>query len=146
MQYCLAISFFDKQNLFCMCQCKPFAQMVDIWKFSACCLKREKGFLILCSSSLIRDRSLTFFVAGIKTRGNTYMLRWSYKTIWIHFNLIFTLLFENLIAKMQNICNLIGWNSVHIFDIFNCYRANINGTSNAGKLGEIQKTFEFALN
>ena len=29
-----------------------------------------------------------------------------------------------LIVKMQNICNLIGWNSVHISDIFNCYRAN----------------------
>ena len=28
---------------------------------------------------------------------------------------------------MQNIRNLIGWNSVAIFDIFNCYRANING-------------------
>ena len=29
--------------------------------------------------------------SGIKTREyNTYMLRWSYKTIWIHFNLIFT--------------------------------------------------------
>ena len=50
-----------------------------------------------------------------------------------------------LIVKMQNICNLIGWNSVHIFDIFNCYRANINGKRNAGKLGTIYKTFEFTL-
>ena len=39
----------------------------------------------------------TFSVAGIKTRGyNTmviyyhgHVIRWSYKTIWIHFNLIF---------------------------------------------------------
>ena len=30
IQYCLANLFFDKQNLFCMCQCKTFAQMVDI--------------------------------------------------------------------------------------------------------------------
>ena len=50
-----------------------------------------------------------------------------------------------LIVKMQNIYNLIGWNSVHIFDIFNCYHANINGMWNAGKLGGIYKTFEFAL-
>ena len=40
---------------------------------------------------------------------------------------------------MQNICNLIGWNSVHIFDIFNYYRANINGMWNAKKLGEVYK-------
>ena len=33
----------------------------------------------------------------------------------------------SVIVKMQNICGLIGWNRVHIFDIFNCYRANING-------------------
>ena len=45
--------------------------------------------------------------------------------------------FKKLIVKMQNICNLIGWNSVHIFDIFNCFRANINGIWNAGKLGGI---------
>ena len=38
------------------------------------------------------------------------------------------------IVKMQNTCNLIGWNSVHIFDIFSCNRANINGMWNAGKL------------
>ena len=44
---------------------------------------------------------------------------------------------------MQNISNLIGWNSVHIFDIFNYYRANINGMWNAEKLDG--KTFEFAL-
>ena len=47
---------------------------------------------------------------------------------------------------MQNICNLIGWNSVHIFDIFNYYyRANINGMWNAKKLGELYKTFELTL-
>ena len=85
-------------------------------------------------------------VAGIKTpRYNTYMLQWSYKTIGIHFNLIFTWLFKNLIVKMQNICNLTACNSVHIFDIFNCYRANINGMWNAEKLGGIYKTFEFTL-
>ena len=57
IQYCLAIPFFYKQNLFCMHQCKAFAQIVDIWKFAACCLNREKEFLILCSS-LIRSSSL----------------------------------------------------------------------------------------
>ena len=34
---------------------------------------------------------------------------------------------------MQNIYNLIGWNSVPISDIFNCYRANINGMWNRRK-------------
>ena len=77
-------------------------------------------------------------VAGIKTPGyNTYMLQWSYKTIGIHFNLIFTWLFKSLIVKMKNIWNLTGCNSVHVFDIFNCYRANTNGMWNAGKLGGI---------
>ena len=33
-----------------------------------------------------------------------------------------------IIVKMQNTCNLIGWKSVHISDILNCYSANINGT------------------
>ena len=32
-----------------------------------------------------------------------------------------------IIVIMQNICNLVGRNSVYIFDIFNYYRANING-------------------
>ena len=50
-----------------------------------------------------------------------------------------------LIVKMQNICNLIGWNSVHIFDIFNCYHANINGMWNTEKQDGIHKTFECAL-
>ena len=53
--------------------------------------------------------------------------------------------FDDVIVIMQNICNLIGWNSVHIFDIFNYYCANINGMWNAEKLGEIYKTFEFTL-
>ena len=57
MQYCLAIPIFDKQNLFCMFQCKAFIQMVDIRKFPGRCLNREKGFLIL-RSSLIRNSSL----------------------------------------------------------------------------------------
>ena len=43
---------------------------------------------------------------------------------------------------MQYICNLIGWNSVHIFGIFNYYRANINGMWNAEKLGRIYKTWK----
>ena len=47
------------------------------------------------------------------------------------------------IVKMQNNYNLIGWNSVHISDIFNCYRANIKGMWNARKLDRI--TFEFTL-
>ena len=51
----------------------------------------------------------------------------------------------SVIVIMQNIYNLIGWNSVHIFDIFNYYRANINWMWNAEKLGEIYKTFEFTL-
>ena len=40
-----------------MCQCKAFAQMVDILKFAARFMNREKGFLILCSS-MIRNSSL----------------------------------------------------------------------------------------
>ena len=51
----------------------------------------------------------------------------------------------SVIVIMQNICNLIGWNSVHIFDIFNYYCANINGMWNAEKLGGIYKIFEFTL-
>ena len=41
-----------------------------------------------------------------------------------------------IIVIMQNICNLIGWNSVRIFDIFNYYRANMNEMWNAEKLTE----------
>ena len=47
-----------------------------------------------------------------------------------------TNLLVSIVVKMQNICNLIGWKSAYIFDIFNCYRANINGMWNAGKLGD----------
>ena len=46
---------------------------------------------------------------------------------------------------MRNICNFIGSNNVHISDIFNCYRANINGMCKARKLGRIYKTFKFTL-
>ena len=35
-----------------------------------------------------------------------------------------------IIIKMQSLANLIGWNSVHISYIFNCYSANINGMWN----------------
>ena len=49
------------------------------------------------------------------------------------------------IVKMQNISDLIARNGVHFSDIFNRYRANINGMWNARKLGGIYKTFEFTL-
>ena len=39
------------------------------------------------------------------------------------------------IVKTQNICDLIGWNSVNISDVFNCNSANINGIWNARKQG-----------
>ena len=42
-----------------------------------------------------------------------------------------------VIVKMQNICNLIGWKSVYISDVFNYYRGNINGMWNTKKLGGI---------
>ena len=48
----------------------------------------------------------------------------------------------SVIVIMQNICNLIGWNSMHIFDIFNYHHANITGMWNAEMLGGIYKTFE----
>ena len=41
-----------------------------------------------------------------------------------------------IIVIMQNICNLIDWNNVHIFDVFNYYRTNINEMLNAEKLTE----------
>ena len=50
-----------------------------------------------------------------------------------------------IIVRMQNICNLIGWNNVDISDIFICCSANINEIWNARKLGGIYKTFEFTL-
>ena len=75
--------------------------------------------------------------AEIKIPGhNAYMLRWSYKTIWIYFNLILHSFLKILLLKCKK-CNLIGWNSVYIFDICNCYHANINGIWNAEKLGWI---------
>ena len=40
---------------------------------------------------------------------------------------------------MQNICNLIGWNSLHVSDIFNCYSANINRMLNAKSLAAYAK-------
>ena len=58
---------------------------------------------------------------------------------------IMTIIIMVIIVKVQNICNLIGWNSVHISDIFNFYCANINGMWNAGKLGGIYTTFKFTL-
>ena len=59
-------------------------------------------------------------------------------------NTFFSFVFR-IIVIMQNIGNFIGWNSVHIFDIFNYYLANINGMWNAKKLSGIYKTFEFPL-
>ena len=131
MQYCLAIPFFDKQNLFCMCQCKAFAQMVDIWKFAAFCLNRENFWSCVVHWSETAPCFLAvnsvgswfsyFLRSGNQNTGyNTYMLQWTCQIIWIRFNLIFKnfiVFFKNLIVKMRNICNLIGWNSVHIFDI-----------------------------
>ena len=58
---------------------------------------------------------------------------------------IIVVLLTLLIVKMQNICNLFGSNSVHISDMFNCYRANINGMWSARALGRIYKTFESTL-
>ena len=57
LQYCLAITCFDKEKLFCICQCEVLAQIMDIWKLEDRCLNREKGFLILCSS-LFKNSSL----------------------------------------------------------------------------------------
>ena len=48
-------------------------------------------------------------------------------------------------VKMQNICNLTRWNSAHISDTFNCYRANINGMWNTEQLGGIYKAIEFTV-
>ena len=42
-----------------------------------------------------------------------------------------------VIVKMQNICNLIGWKSVYMSDVFNYHRVNINGMWNTKKLGGI---------
>ena len=70
------------------------------------------------------------------------------KILEFSFILVFPLYYNMLYRynAKQNICNLIGWNSVHIFDIFNYYyRANINEMWNAKKLGEVYKTFEFTL-
>ena len=54
-------------------------------------------------------------------------------------------MYYNVFAKMQNICDLIGWNKVDNFGIFNDYSANIKKMWNARKLGGIYKTFEFIL-
>ena len=40
-----------------------------------------------------------------------------------------------IIVKTQNICNLSGWKSVRISDIFHCYSANINRMWNARNVG-----------
>ena len=44
--------------------------------------------------------------------------------------------------KMQKIWSFIGWNNAHIFNILNCYRANINEMWNARKLGGIYITVD----
>ena len=46
---------------------------------------------------------------------------------------------------MQNVCNMIGWNSVHTFDFFNCYRANINGMWNTRKLGGTWYMYKYSV-
>ena len=53
---------------------------------------------------------------------------------------------SEFIIKMQNICNLVNWNSTHISETFNCYRANINGIQNARKLGSAQKHLNLSTN
>ena len=37
--------------------------------------------------------------------------------------IIYLLYIYMLIVRIQKICNLTGWNSVHLSDIFNCYSA-----------------------
>ena len=149
IQYCLAIPFFDKQNLFCMYNAKrllrcwifenlhlvAWTEKRDFWSCAVHWSKTAPCFLVV---NLVGSWFNYFLRSGNQSRGvYTYMLQWPYKTIWINFNSIFTQFFKKLIVKMQNIFNLIGWNSVHIFDIFNCYRANINGMWNARNLGGI---------
>ena len=77
IHYWVAIPFLDKQNLFCMGQCKAFAQMVNIWKFPALCLKREKGFLILRRSEtapcFLVVNSLGSWFSYFLRSGNQYM-------------------------------------------------------------------------
>ena len=51
----------------------------------------ETAPCFLAANSVVLWFNYFLRVAGIKTpEYNTYMLRWSYETIWIHFNLIFT--------------------------------------------------------
>ena len=58
---------------------------------------------------------------------------------------LFKTLHQMYLLTMQNFYNLTSWNSVHIFDIFNCYSANINGMWNTRRLGGISKTLDFVL-
>ena len=55
------------------------------------------------------------------------------KWLSVTFDWYFSECYRILTVKMQNICNLIGWNSVHISNIFTYYRVNINGMWNARK-------------
>ena len=55
------------------------------------------------------------------------------------------ILFLEFIVKTQNICNLIGWISVHISITINYCIVNINGMWNARKRSGIYKKFKLIL-
>ena len=102
-------------------------------------LHRKLSFLLRISSVNVTNITFTEEIPN----GKLYFLYHKtvlYMMTWMQIKLI-----KAIIVKLPNICNSIGWNSVHISDIFNCYRANINGMGNAGKLGGIYTTFKFTL-
>ena len=79
-----------------------YAQLVYIWKFPAWCVKRKKGFLILCSSliqnsSLFSDgkfgRVVVYFFSLYQESKHRGIIPICYygnmKPLWIHFNWIF---------------------------------------------------------
>ena len=64
-----------------------------------------------------------------------YTIQISYHNwnIWARFKIQCWQHLLSIIAKMQNIWDLIGQNSTHIFYIFNDYRANTGGMGNINK-------------
>ena len=50
-----------------------------------------------------------------------------------------------IFVTVQNVCNRIDWNSVHISDMFICYSANVSRMWNVRKLAGIFKTSAFTL-
>ena len=112
------------------------------------------GICLQLTESSMDDEDLKIFsivLSFMKTENCWYLLYFSWLRNTQSFNnflkplLTVSVIIFSVIIIMQNIYNLIGWNSVHIFDIFNYYRANINGMWNAERLGGIYKTFEFTL-